>query len=64
MWFPSTYANISSPFEGLSALDYFVFLLAKLPSVAFSSDSYPALVAARALVSKHVHLVRALQRIF
>jgi hypothetical protein len=51
MWFPSTYANISSPFEGLSALDYFVFLLSKLPSVAFSSDSFPALVAARAQVS-------------
>ncbi|WIA22988.1 hypothetical protein OEZ86_009906 [Tetradesmus obliquus] len=51
MWFPSNFANVSSPFEGLSALDYFAFLLSKLPAVAFSSDSYPALVAANAKVT-------------
>lgn len=50
MWFPSTYEKLPSPFEGVSALDYFVFLLNKLPSVAFSSDSFPALVATSANV--------------
>ena len=50
MWFPSNYANVSSPFEGLSALQYFAFLLAKLPKVAFSNDLYPAFTASGAQV--------------
>lgn len=50
MWFPSTYASTSSPFEGLSGLDYFIFLLNKLPEVAFGSTTYAAFVATNATV--------------
>jgi len=29
------YASTSSPFDGVTALDYYVFLLSKLPELAF-----------------------------
>lgn len=51
-WFPGSYANISSPFESLSALDYFVFLLNQLPTVAFSSTQLPAFIASDAKVRR------------
>lgn len=50
MWFPSTYASVLSPFEGLSGLDYYVFLLNKLPAVAFGSTTYAAFVPTNATV--------------
>lgn len=50
-WFPSNYANITSSFQSLSALDYFIFLLNQLPTVAFSSAQLPAFIASGARVS-------------
>jgi hypothetical protein len=44
-WFPSNFANISSSFQALSALDYYIFLLNQLPTVAFSSSQLPAFIA-------------------
>jgi hypothetical protein len=38
LWFPSDYATTPSAFEGLSAMSYFLFMLNKLPGVAFSKD--------------------------
>lgn len=38
LWFPPDYASLTSPFEGLCAMDYFLFLLNNLPKVAFSRD--------------------------
>jgi hypothetical protein len=51
MHFPADYSNIDSPFEGLSALQYYVFLLTKLPQLAFTSDAYPGLKPGGAQVS-------------
>lgn len=38
LWFPTNYATVPSAFAGLSAMDYFLFLLNKLPAVAFTKD--------------------------
>jgi hypothetical protein len=51
MHFPADYASIDSPFEGLSALQYYVFLLTNLPQLAFASDAYPSIRAGGAVVS-------------
>lgn len=51
MHFPADYSSIDSPFEGLSALQYFAFLLTKLPQLAFTSDAYPGLKPGGAQVS-------------
>jgi hypothetical protein len=50
-WFPSNFANISSSFQALSALDYYIFLLNQLPTVAFSSSQLPAFIASDVRVS-------------
>ena len=41
VWFPSNYTSIPSTFGGLSAYEYFVFLLNKLPSLAFTLSAFP-----------------------
>jgi hypothetical protein len=51
MHFPADYASIDSPFEGLSALQYYVFLLTNLPQLAFASDAYISLKPGGAQVS-------------
>jgi hypothetical protein len=51
MHFPADYAGIDSPFEGLSALQYYVFLLTNLPQLAFASDAYPSFRAGGTVVS-------------
>jgi hypothetical protein len=51
MHFPADYASIDSPFEGLSALQYYVFLLTNLPQSAFRSEAYPRLQSGGARVS-------------
>lgn len=38
LWFPQGFATIPSAFDGLCALDYFLFLATKLPKVAFTKD--------------------------
>lgn len=50
-WFPNNFANISSSFQALSALDYYIFLLNQLPTVAFSSSQLPAFIASDVRVS-------------
>lgn len=64
-WFPGNYARLSSPVQAINMLDYYVFLLNQLPSLAFSSATIPTFVASSALVGgpcKHnrcaVHLVK------
>lgn len=44
-WFPGNYANISSAFQELTALDYYIFQITNLPAVAFSSSQLPAFIA-------------------
>jgi hypothetical protein len=51
MHFPADYSSTDSPFEGLSALQYYVFLLTSLPELAFTSDAYPGLKPGGAQVS-------------
>lgn len=50
-WFPGNYSSITSAFQELSAMDYFIFLLNKLPAVAFSSSQVPAFIASDVRVS-------------
>jgi hypothetical protein len=38
LWFPANYSLLPSMFEGLCAMDYFLFLLNNLPGLALSRD--------------------------
>jgi hypothetical protein len=51
MHFLADYNSIDSPFDGLSALQYYVFLLTNLPELAFASDGYIGLKPRGAQVS-------------
>ncbi len=50
VWFPDNYTAIGSVFGSLSAFDYFMFLLYKLPEVAFTSQEYTSFIATGAQV--------------
>jgi hypothetical protein len=59
VWFPSNYSIITSAFQELSALDYYIFLLNQLPTIAFSSSQLPAFIVSDSKVSItawHLHL--------
>lgn len=39
LWFPANYSSLLSTFGGMSAYEYYIFLLNKLPNLAFTTSS-------------------------
>jgi hypothetical protein len=40
VWFPANFTRLSSAFDGLNILDYYVFLVIQLPALAFPGAGY------------------------